>query len=85
MRTFDRIILIMLVLGVWALVLSPQSIEAHHATAAHDCDISGTVDGQIDLDGKFSIDASAFSVRCDHRFPVKTCEGVGCVGTYLYY
>jgi hypothetical protein len=84
MRTIDRITLIVLALGLWALVLSPRSIEAHHAHAAHDCDISGIVDGQIDLDGKFSVDASAFSVGCDHRFPVKTCEGAGCVGTYKY-
>ena len=72
MRTFDRFILTMLVLGLWALVLSPRSIEAHHARTAHDCDISGTADGQTDLDGKFSIDASEFSVQCDHRIPVKT-------------
>ena len=84
MRTFDCIMLIMLALGLWALVLSPRSIEAHHARAAHDCYISGTVDGQIDLDGNFSIDASEFSVRCDHRVLVKTCGTAGCVGTYVY-
>ncbi len=84
MRTFDRIIMIVLALGLWALVLSPKSIEAHHALAAHDCYISGTADGKIDQQGEFSIDASEFSVGCDHRFPVKTCEGAGCVGTYKY-
>ena len=84
MRTFDRIVLTVLALGIWALVLSPQSIEAHHALVAHDCYISGTVDGQTDLAGKFSIDASGYSVQCDHRVPVKTCEGAGCVGTYTY-
>ncbi len=82
MHIFDRVILVMLALGVWALVLSPRSIEAHHARTAHDCDISGTVDGQTDLDGKFSIDASEFSVQCDHRVPVQTCEPAGCVKTY---
>ena len=84
MRTFDRITLIVLALGLWALVLSPKSIEAHHAHAAHDCYISGIADGQIDVDGKFSIDASKFSVQCDHKAPVKTCETAGCVGTYTY-
>jgi len=72
MPTFDRIVLTVLALGIWALVLSPRSIEAHHIFAVHDCDISGTADGQIDQSGEFSIDASAFSVRCDHRAPVKT-------------
>lgn len=72
MRTFDRVILVMLALGVWALVLSPRSIEAHHARTAHDCYISGTADGKIDQRGEFSIDASQFSVGCDHSIPVKT-------------
>ncbi len=84
MGTIDRITMIVLALGLWALVLSPKSIEAHHALAAHDCTISGAVNGQTDPDGKFSIDASAFSVRCDHRAAVKTCETAGCLGTYTY-
>ncbi len=84
MLTFDRFALTMLALGIWALVLSPQSIEAHHAQAVHDCYISGSADGQIDSDGNYSIDASAFSVRCDHIAPVKSCETAGCVGTYSY-
>ncbi len=84
MRIFDRITLIVLALGLWALVLSPKSIEAHHAHAVHDCYISGIADGQIDPDGNFSIDASAFSVQCNHIAPVKNCETAGCVGTYTY-
>ncbi len=67
-----RRIPVMLALGVWVLVLSPRSIEAHHIFAVHDCSISGTADGKVDQSGEFSIDASAFSVRCDHREPVKT-------------
>ena len=58
MGTIDRITLIVLTLGLWALVLTPGSIEAHHAHAAHDCAISGIVGGQTDLDGKFSVNAS---------------------------
>ena len=84
MGTIDRITLIVLTLGLWALVLSPKSIEAHHAHAAHDCYISGIVGGQADPDGKFSVDASGFSMQCDHKAPVKTCETAGCVGTYTY-
>jgi hypothetical protein len=71
-RTFDRIILATLALGVWALVLSPQSIEAHHARTAHDCSISGTAFGQADQNGAYSIDASGFNVQCDHRIPAQT-------------
>ena len=84
MRTIDRITLIVLTLGLWALVLSPGSIETNHAHAAHHRYISGIVDGQIDLDGKLSIDASEFSVRCDHRALVKTCESAGRLGAYVY-
>jgi hypothetical protein len=72
MLTFDRIVLTVLAFGVWALVLSPRSIEAHHIFAVHDCYVSGIVDGQTDQDGAFSIDARGFSVQCDHRAPVKT-------------
>ena len=72
MLTLDRIVLTILALGIWALVLSPRSIEAHHIFAVHDCDISGTADGQIDQSGAFSIDASVFRVECEHKEPVKT-------------
>jgi hypothetical protein len=34
-------------MGLWTLVLSPRSIESHHARAAHDCYILGTVGGQV--------------------------------------
>ena len=47
MLTFDRIVLTMLALGVWALVLSPRSIEAHHSNADHDCLIEGTAYGDV--------------------------------------
>lgn len=72
MRIFDRIILVMLALGVWALVLSPRSIEAHHIFAIHDCSVSGIVGGQVSPDGAVSIDATGLSVECGHRAPVQT-------------
>ncbi len=34
-------------MGLWMLVLSPRTIEAHHARAAHDRYILGTVGGQV--------------------------------------
>ncbi len=49
MRTFDRIILVVLALGVWALVLMPQVTGAHHyLDDGHSCDISGKAYGYID-------------------------------------
>ena len=67
MRTFDRIILIMLALGVWALVLAPQEIGAHHQyDDGHSCDVSGFAFG--DTDGT-SVDVylwSGVSVDCTH-------------------
>ncbi len=68
MRTFDRITLILLVLGVWALVLSPQSIEAHHEDDIinHSCGIDGSAYGVVE-DGKADIrDWSQINVECTH-------------------
>ena len=49
MRTFDRIILVMLALGVWALVLTPQELGAHHQyDDGHQCSADGTGWGQLD-------------------------------------
>ena len=66
MLKFDRIVLIVLAVGVWALVLAPREIGAHHSNASHYCYASGTVDGEVDSDLEFSIDASEFNVRCSH-------------------
>ena len=33
MLTFDRIVLVVLAVGVWALVLAPREIGAHHSGA----------------------------------------------------
>ena len=54
MRTFDRIMIVALVLGVWALVLKPDVISAHgdhhgvdfaHSSHKHKCVISGMARG----------------------------------------
>ena len=48
MLTFERIILTMLVLGIWALVLTPPALVAHHQNDdGHSCDISGYAYGNI--------------------------------------
>jgi len=38
MLTFDRIVLTMLALGIWALVLTPQELGAHDDNG-HSCDV----------------------------------------------
>ena len=49
MLKFDRIVLVMLALGVWALVLAPQVLDAHHQyDDGHSCDIAGKAYGYID-------------------------------------
>tara|TARA_R100000353_G_C6342663_1_gene150850 strand:- start:131 stop:370 length:240 start_codon:yes stop_codon:yes gene_type:complete len=59
MKTFDRVVLVVLALGIWALVLKPSDITAHgewhshyqYADESHthsaDCTISGSAEGSI--------------------------------------
>ncbi len=65
MRTFDRIILVALALGVWALMLSPQELGAHHSGAAHSCFVSGEAYGQVD-GGEVYVDGRTLTVDCTH-------------------
>ncbi len=46
MLKFDRIVLVVLALGVWALVLAPREIGAHDDDS-HDCSISGFAFGDV--------------------------------------
>ena len=70
MRMFDRIVLILLALGVWAFVLSPQITDAHHDDASHSCDVSGSAYGEIESlaagGDVFVYDVSGISVDCSH-------------------
>ena len=47
MQTFDRTVLVVLAVGVWALVLAPQEIGAHHKDdiVSHSCGIDGSAYG----------------------------------------
>ncbi len=49
MKTFDRVVLVVLALGIWALVLKPSDITAHGEWHTHsaDCTISGSAEGSI--------------------------------------
>ena len=69
MLTFDRIVLVVLAAGVWALVLAPQELGAHHQDAVHSCDISGDAYGLIEVvavGGEVFINMSGLSVECTH-------------------
>ena len=53
MRNFDRIVLVVLALGIWALVLKPTELTAHwhthdgeYAKEDHDHSISCNISGQ---------------------------------------
>ena len=41
MRTVDRLVLVVLALGIWALVLKPSNLTAHDSNHEHDviCDL----------------------------------------------
>ncbi len=67
MLIFDRIVLVVLALGVWALVLAPQEIGAHHKDAGHSCDVGGSAHGQLESYGNVEIDDVAdLYVDCTH-------------------
>ena len=67
MLKFDRIVIVVLALGVWALVLKPQEIGAHHSSAGHDCNVSGEAWGEVDgVGGDVYVDGRGLSVDCSH-------------------
>ncbi len=68
MLKFDRIVIVVLALGVWALVLTPRDIVAHNKDdiVGHACDIDGSAYGPVE-GGKADIrDWSKVNVRCTH-------------------
>ncbi len=65
MLKFDRIVLVVLALGVWALVLKPQEIGAHHEGADHDCSISGSASGYAE-GGYAEVDSWSVWISCEH-------------------
>ncbi len=66
MLIFDRIVLVVLALGIWTLVLTPQEIGAHHQEDdGHSCDVSGEAYGEVD-GGAVYVDGSGLSVDCTH-------------------
>jgi hypothetical protein len=67
MLKFDRIVLVVLALGVWALVLKPQELGAHHEDADHDCSISGFAFGDV-ADGIADVYLwEGVTVDCAHK------------------
>ncbi len=63
MLIFNRIVVVVLALGVWALVLV---LGAHHQDDdGHSCDVSGSLWGEVD-GGEVYIDGSGLSVDCTH-------------------
>ena len=47
MKNLDRVLVIVLALGVWALVLKPTSITAN-SEPYHHCSINGVAEGEAD-------------------------------------
>ena len=70
MLKFDRIVLVVLALGVWALVLKPQEIGAHDDDS-HGCFIDGNAIGEAypSRDGDIIVRVyhwAAVTVDCSH-------------------
>ena len=67
MRYVDRILVVVLIVGVWALVLKPSAPSAHDDNG-HNCDISGYLSGQLDdtdvtVDGDYGeVDSGSVSI-----------------------
>ena len=68
MLNFDRTILVMLALGVWALVLTPREIVAHHKgdIIRHSCDIDGSAYGVVEGSKADIRDWGKVNVQCTH-------------------
>ena len=66
MLIFDRIVLTVLAVGIWALVLTPQELGAHHQEDdGHQCSADGT--GYGELDGTYVwIYSLTINVDCTH-------------------
>jgi hypothetical protein len=68
MLKFDRIVIVVLALGVWALVLTPREIVAHHKDdyKSHSCDIAGSAYGDVEGSKADIRDWSKVTVQCTH-------------------
>jgi len=68
MLTFDRIVLVVLAVGVWALVLAPREIGAHHKDdiVSHACDIDGSAYGVVEGSKADIRDWRKVTVYCTH-------------------
>ena len=66
MRAIDRVILIALTLGVWALVFLPRDMVAH-PDDRHLCLISGEAYGEFTNGEVLVYDFSGVSVKCHHH------------------
>lgn len=65
MRNLDRVLVVVLAVGVWALVLKPTSTTAHLENY-HQCQISGTAEGSLHR-GLIVVDGwLGVSVDCFH-------------------
>ena len=66
MNWFDRGILLVLELGVWALVLKPSSLTAHDDNS-HSCSFSwGGGYGELEGGGEVYVYSGDGSVDCSH-------------------
>jgi hypothetical protein len=63
MKTLDRLLILTLVVGVWALVLKPSNINAHDDRYLT-CSISGSASGYADGDYVEVDDFGSASVDC---------------------
>ncbi len=66
MKAIDRVILIALTLGIWALVFQPRDMAAH-PDDLHSCRVSGEAYGEL-TDGEVLVhDWNDVSVKCHHH------------------
>lgn len=66
MNRFDRALLLVLVLGVWALVLKPRSPTAHDDNI-HSCSFSWSGGyGELEGGGEVYVHSGDGSVDCSH-------------------
>ena len=65
MKNLDRILVLVLAVGVWALVLKPTSLTAHYEND-HRCEIDGFAEGSAQNGDAWIEIWNGVTVRCSH-------------------
>ena len=64
MKFFDRLVVVALLIGVWALVLKPGDTNAHHSGSSVSCYLVGVAYGSVSGEDVEVYEFGGVSVDC---------------------